>query len=242
MAEAPRARPSSHTRLHRGLSPAPLRHPRRDPGPIGAHRAVVRASDAASRVTRFTGWNRFRTGHPGPIRAPGGRLSPHPVRPRQGPRQSTWDARRPAFPDATPLGSCCLRGAGPGGVASPGCPMWGGPSRCPTSIEPSPASTAAWSSSTPPPTRSSTRRRGSSPIPSGAPAAAHPAGRSGIRAGYDVREIGGPRGYERGSDRPAREYFAVICSRCGNAAQVPFKPRMDKPVYCSDCFRATQTA
>lgn len=61
-------------------------------------------------------------------------------------------------------------------------------------------------------------------------------------SGYDVREIGGPRGYERGSDRPAREYFAVICSQCGNAAQVPFKPRMDKPVYCSDCFRATQTA
>lgn len=55
---------------------------------------------------------------------------------------------------------------------------------------------------------------------------------------YDAREIGGPRGYERGGDRPAREYFAVICSRCGNAAQVPFRPRMDKPVYCSDCFRA----
>ena len=61
-------------------------------------------------------------------------------------------------------------------------------------------------------------------------------------SGYEVRDIGGPRGYERGSDRPAREYFAVICSRCGNAAQVPFKPRMDKPVYCSDCFRVTQTA
>ena len=36
--------------------------------------------------------------------------------------------------------------------------------------------------------------------------------------GYDVRDIGGPRGYERGDDRPAREYFAVICSKCGNAA------------------------
>jgi CxxC-x17-CxxC domain-containing protein len=56
-------------------------------------------------------------------------------------------------------------------------------------------------------------------------------------AGYDVRDIGGPRGYERGDDRPNREYFAVICSQCGNQAQVPFKPRMDRPVYCSDCFR-----
>ena len=35
--------------------------------------------------------------------------------------------------------------------------------------------------------------------------------------GYDVRDIGGPRGYERGDYRPAREYFAVICSKCGNA-------------------------
>jgi CxxC-x17-CxxC domain-containing protein len=39
-----------------------------------------------------------------------------------------------------------------------------------------------------------------------------------------------------------REYFAVICSKCGNAAQVPFKPRMDRPVYCSDCFRDVQGA
>jgi len=54
---------------------------------------------------------------------------------------------------------------------------------------------------------------------------------------YDLRDIGGPRGYERG-ERPAREYFAVLCSSCGNQAQVPFKPRMDRPVYCSDCFRS----
>jgi CxxC-x17-CxxC domain-containing protein len=56
-------------------------------------------------------------------------------------------------------------------------------------------------------------------------------------ADYDLRDIGGPRGYERG-DRPTREYFAVLCSSCGNQAQVPFKPRMDRPVYCSDCFRS----
>jgi CxxC-x17-CxxC domain-containing protein len=51
---------------------------------------------------------------------------------------------------------------------------------------------------------------------------------------------GSPRGYERGPSTGEREYFAVICSRCGNAAQVPFRPRMDRPVYCSDCFRATK--
>jgi len=58
--------------------------------------------------------------------------------------------------------------------------------------------------------------------------------------GYEVRDIGGPRGYERGDDRPMREYFAVVCSSCGNQAQVPFKPRMDRPVYCSDCFRTVR--
>jgi CxxC-x17-CxxC domain-containing protein len=41
---------------------------------------------------------------------------------------------------------------------------------------------------------------------------------------------------ERGAEGP-REYFAAVCTRCGNQAQVPFKPHMDRPVYCSDCFR-----
>ena len=54
---------------------------------------------------------------------------------------------------------------------------------------------------------------------------------------YDAHALGGPRGYERTDDRGPREYFAAICTSCGNQAQVPFKPRMDKPVYCSDCFR-----
>ncbi len=45
-------------------------------------------------------------------------------------------------------------------------------------------------------------------------------------------------GSDAGAGRTApREYFAVVCSRCGNQAQVPFRPRMDRPVYCSDCFR-----
>jgi CxxC-x17-CxxC domain-containing protein len=54
-------------------------------------------------------------------------------------------------------------------------------------------------------------------------------------SGYSASDLGGPRGYERSA--PTREYFAVLCSECGNQAQVPFRPRMDRPVYCSDCFR-----
>ena len=30
----------------------------------------------------------------------------------------------------------------------------------------------------------------------------------------------------------------VTCSNCGKAAQVPFLPRADRPVYCSECFEA----
>jgi CxxC-x17-CxxC domain-containing protein len=34
-----------------------------------------------------------------------------------------------------------------------------------------------------------------------------------------------------------RQMFEVICAECGKTAEVPFQPRGDKPVYCSDCFR-----
>ncbi|MCV0365998.1 MAG: hypothetical protein K5798_01880 [Nitrosopumilus sp.] len=33
------------------------------------------------------------------------------------------------------------------------------------------------------------------------------------------------------------ESTTVTCADCGTVCQVPFVPRTDKPVYCSDCFR-----
>jgi CxxC-x17-CxxC domain-containing protein len=39
-----------------------------------------------------------------------------------------------------------------------------------------------------------------------------------------------------------REMYSVTCSRCGKEAQVPFQPRGDKPVYCSDCYRSQRPA
>ncbi|MHB8575771.1 MAG: zinc-ribbon domain containing protein [Dehalococcoidia bacterium] len=33
-----------------------------------------------------------------------------------------------------------------------------------------------------------------------------------------------------------RESTEIICSSCGGAATVPFVPRLDRPLYCSDCF------
>ena len=36
---------------------------------------------------------------------------------------------------------------------------------------------------------------------------------------------------------PARPMFDAVCAECGKTCKVPFEPRNDRPVYCSDCFR-----
>jgi len=47
--------------------------------------------------------------------------------------------------------------------------------------------------------------------------------------------MSGGGGY--GGDRPARQMYTATCSSCGREARVPFQPRGDKPVYCSECFQ-----
>jgi len=54
------------------------------------------------------------------------------------------------------------------------------------------------------------------------------------RGGGD-RQGGGDRGPARDRTGP-REYHTAVCADCGKEARVPFKPRGDRPVYCSDCF------
>ena len=34
----------------------------------------------------------------------------------------------------------------------------------------------------------------------------------------------------------AREMHDAVCANCGAACKVPFEPREDRPVYCSECF------
>ena len=34
-----------------------------------------------------------------------------------------------------------------------------------------------------------------------------------------------------------RQMFPATCAECGKKTEVPFEPRGDKPVYCSDCYR-----
>lgn len=68
-------------------------------------------------------------------------------------------------------------------------------------------------------------------------------GRSG---GYSSRDSfgggGGGRSGGYSSGGGAREMHTTTCASCGNEAQVPFVPRGDKPVYCSDCFQQQRRA
>lgn len=41
---------------------------------------------------------------------------------------------------------------------------------------------------------------------------------------------GGDYGYRR------REMYPVVCAQCNKETEVPFQPRGDRPVYCSDCY------
>jgi len=47
---------------------------------------------------------------------------------------------------------------------------------------------------------------------------------------------GGGMGGERRDDGGPREMHVAKCAQCGGEARVPFKPRGDRPVYCSSCF------
>lgn len=39
-----------------------------------------------------------------------------------------------------------------------------------------------------------------------------------------------------GGRRAPREMYDAVCANCGKPTQVPFMPKNDRPVYCSDCF------
>ena len=49
-------------------------------------------------------------------------------------------------------------------------------------------------------------------------------------AGYSGGNYGGGYGGQR-------QMFPATCAECGQKTEVPFEPRGDKPVYCSDCYR-----
>lgn len=40
----------------------------------------------------------------------------------------------------------------------------------------------------------------------------------------------------RSGDGGNREMYDVVCANCGKPTQVPFQPRQERPVYCSQCY------
>ena len=44
------------------------------------------------------------------------------------------------------------------------------------------------------------------------------------------------RDARKNAARGERQMFTATCASCGAEAKVPFRPREDRPVYCSDCF------
>ena len=61
-----------------------------------------------------------------------------------------------------------------------------------------------------------------------------------------------PNSNSSSNDRPSRSFrnsrdndredTTVTCADCGDQCTVPFVPRSNKPVYCSDCFRQNKTS
>jgi CxxC-x17-CxxC domain-containing protein len=51
--------------------------------------------------------------------------------------------------------------------------------------------------------------------------------------GYGGSSYGSGGGY--GGER---QMYPAVCAQCGKNTEVPFQPRGDRPVYCSDCFRS----
>lgn len=53
-----------------------------------------------------------------------------------------------------------------------------------------------------------------------------------------ARKQSGGRGQRSGGyEREPRTMYSATCANCGNEALVPFQPREDRPVYCSDCYQ-----
>ena len=42
--------------------------------------------------------------------------------------------------------------------------------------------------------------------------------------------------YGSSNHRVSRQMYPVVCAECGKETEVPFEPRGDRPVYCSDCY------
>ena len=44
------------------------------------------------------------------------------------------------------------------------------------------------------------------------------------------------------SDGAPRQMYQATCARCGTDCEVPFQPRQERPVYCSNCYATEKPA
>lgn len=51
----------------------------------------------------------------------------------------------------------------------------------------------------------------------------------------DARKVTRNTGSNSGEPR---EMFETVCAECGKPTKVPFIPKSDRPIYCSECFAA----
>lgn len=48
------------------------------------------------------------------------------------------------------------------------------------------------------------------------------------------------RDAKKAAARAPREMHDAVCAECGASCKVPFIPKDDRPVYCSECFARRQ--
>ena len=50
------------------------------------------------------------------------------------------------------------------------------------------------------------------------------------------------RDKRKAAAKAPREMHDAVCAQCGKVCKVPFEPKEDRPVYCSECFAKIQEA
>lgn len=48
------------------------------------------------------------------------------------------------------------------------------------------------------------------------------------------------RAAKKAAIKASRVMHDAVCANCGAACQVPFEPKDDRPVYCSECYAKLQ--
>jgi CxxC-x17-CxxC domain-containing protein len=64
----------------------------------------------------------------------------------------------------------------------------------------------------------------------------------GAGGSYGSGGYGGGYGSDRGYHSAPRQMYTAVCSNCGKETEVPFQPRLDRPVYCRECFQERRAA